>query len=218
MVIAEVETPRFAENEADKISYLEGSLKVVVEQILSNGNEYDLILGDDTSGRIPTLIVGKVLNVINKTKGKRSMPIRFASGNHVHDELPEILKRLPDKPKRVLIVTDHMYSGFTMSQFGFILETRQLPYDIACSHSSSDANTYKKNGFIANDTVIFFGEFGSSSPMIYDQIHLTGLHRQNQKDLRVNRDPQVRESMVKARAVVQATTQRLVTHFESLVT
>lgn len=51
------------------IAEIEENAAKVLDKIISRGIHYDLIIGDDTSGRIPTLILSRVINENYKRKG-----------------------------------------------------------------------------------------------------------------------------------------------------
>lgn len=74
------------EKEVTKIREIVGALhepiKKMLEPVLENikNSDYQLLIGDDASGRIPTLIVRKFINDAYKHASQPSIPTRFIAG------------------------------------------------------------------------------------------------------------------------------------------
>lgn len=114
------------------IKGLEPAMVSLVEQLKNKieAGEYSLLLSDDTGGRIPTLILRKIM----KEKGpEKDLKTYFlASGRDYHPDKvknPEEYKKLMDYLKsldfgkrRTLIVTQYIGSGGTLRKIGSSLE------------------------------------------------------------------------------------------------
>jgi len=102
----------------EAIAELEAPMKKIIESMGDSLPQYDLILGEDASGRIPTLVFSEFLK---RVKGKR-VPTYFYSPGHKRGALKRryvlqeyfgrILAR--EHPTKPLIVTDYISSGRTM--------------------------------------------------------------------------------------------------------
>lgn len=207
-----------------EIAALETPLKTIIDDIQKDGTTYDLIIGDDTSGRIPTLIVSKVLNRLNERKGFEPISVRFAGGHRLKDYLREhemdvILRRIENKPKRILLVTDYVKSGRTIKDFADFFTVREINYDVACITLDNEEEYYRKKGRLPAGINFYCGEQCHSAPYIWDEARLTGLKRRSTLKTRVIRDGASFDRKVKeAREDVNILAQRLIDHFVSEVT
>jgi len=207
-----------------EIAALETPLKTIIEGILKDGTTYDLIISDDTSGRIPTLVIGKVLNDLNERRGLRSIPVRFAGGHHrLKDYLREhemdvILRKMQKEPKRILLVTDYVASGRTIKDFGDFFAAREISYDIACVSIDDKEKDYRREGRLKTEVNFYYGEQCHSAPYIWDASHLTGLKRGSTLKTRVIRDGASFDRKVReARENINILAQKLIDHFASEV-
>src|SRR3989338_10918153 len=109
-----------------EVTELELPIKIRIEKIrtrIENG-EYGLIIGDDASGRIPTLILGNFIKKVSEQKGLDKPNIIFIPGKLKAPILnrDRMIKKLEDhvsgfgakKDKRILIVTDTVLSGHSL--------------------------------------------------------------------------------------------------------
>jgi len=106
---------------------------------------YDAIVGDDASGRIPALIFNEIISKINEEKKIEKPKLLFIAGqfsgvrheqaeprtliNVLHKTEEHISKNLKDK-KRVLIVTDTINTGNSLISMTESLRVNKIPYDI----------------------------------------------------------------------------------------
>src|SRR3990167_11536940 len=96
-----------------EVAELELPIKIIIEKIrtrIENG-EYGLIIGDDASGRIPTLILGNFIKKVSEQKGLDKpniifIPGAFISGSFEILELDAYVEKwgMVDKDKRILVV------------------------------------------------------------------------------------------------------------------
>ena len=131
----------------------------ILEQLNSDvrdGN-YELIIGDDASGRIPTLIIREVMSLVNKKNNKpnpktifiakpridyrpeessekfqeRTKDIEKNIRNHVRKILETFIKSHGYKPKKILVVTEGIATGNTLQPLIKSLKTLGVEFNIA---------------------------------------------------------------------------------------
>ena len=120
----------------EAIAGLEAPMKKIIESMGDSLYEYDLILGEDASGRIPTLVFGDFLG---RVKGKR-VPTYFYSPGHWIPEgekwggvLEEYFNKIISREHatRPLVVTEYVYSGRSMGYGLRALNSVGIKADIA---------------------------------------------------------------------------------------
>ncbi|MBI4121132.1 MAG: hypothetical protein HY457_02665 [Parcubacteria group bacterium] len=127
-----------------EIEELKDPLENIFNQLaegIENGEWYDLIVGDDASGRIPTLIVAGVLKEIAEARGLEKPDMLFFAG--VKDvalkkkrkrEIVEVLKQHEKwsgtAHKRALLVTDTIASGETIRDITDALKEQDIFFKI----------------------------------------------------------------------------------------
>lgn len=155
----------------DEIAKLQDPLTDLSLWIISKGRVYDLILGDDTSARIPTLVLGKVLNAHNDRMGNPHANIRFVKGLYAEAEFNCVLETLPSKPHSALLVTEYVVTGDTIRKFNRLLTERGINYDLAVV---ALANKYciRNNNYT---NLFYFRGKQELPPLIYRKPQLTGL-------------------------------------------
>ncbi|MGC8460850.1 MAG: hypothetical protein ACP5OR_03265 [Candidatus Dormibacteria bacterium] len=103
-------------------------------------DEYGCILGDDTSGRIPTLVLARTINLYRTRKGLPKLPVYFLQGASADDEIPALEKqyalrqqslRAATADKRILVVTEGLTSGSSISRLGRLLQRDGMSFDLA---------------------------------------------------------------------------------------
>ena len=164
----------------------------VLDQIIVNGKHYDMVIGDDTSGRLPSLIIGKVLNNLNLQAGIDPIPIRFIgrsimNRNRAGIELENILNRSVKKPSRVLVVTEYMDSGGTVKNLSGCLVGNGILFDVASLVVSSGEKTYRLSDTFPDSTQLYAGIICGMVPLIHSSVGLTGLRKNAPFDERVDR-------------------------------
>ncbi|MFA6437399.1 MAG: hypothetical protein WC242_04505 [Candidatus Paceibacterota bacterium] len=100
-------------------------------------SDYDTILCDDTSGRLPALFLKKIMDKKHEEQGKDLVRLEFvAAGKQYSPLFGEIREFIREKNKeenwqKVLVVTDHIFSGESMRKLVDILEEENIDFDIA---------------------------------------------------------------------------------------
>src|SRR3989338_2628859 len=123
-----------------EVTELELPIKIRIEKIrtrIENG-EYGLIIGDDASGRIPTLILGNFIKKVSEQKGLDKpniifIPGAFISGSFEILELDAYVEKwgMVDKDKRILVVTDSIRTGESLRVLVSTLKDLGYPVDVA---------------------------------------------------------------------------------------
>jgi hypothetical protein len=178
---------------------------------------YDALVGDDTSGRIPTLILRGVISHVNTALGRPSLPAIFVKGRG--EGLPEkdsqkLLQKMhaltkgSDKP-RALIVTEYMSGGGHVAGIGKVIHQANVAYDIFAVGKNLDIINYRNEGVIRGDENIFpTARILERCPSLYRNRALSGYTLG--LDEKVRFIPEHRDSFNQARKDVQAAVARLI--------
>lgn len=106
-----------------EIAEIEPAMIFLVKQLKEkiDGGEYDTLISDDVGGRIPTLILRKIIKKHNPEKklgtffiasGKTYLPT--PANAKKYEQLQEYLKKVTDKTKKALVVTQFIFTGETL--------------------------------------------------------------------------------------------------------
>jgi len=133
-----VETPTTEEGSEIKhqqMANLERPMMEAFKEVLPNleRGDYDLIIGIDASGRIPTLIMDKLINYIYTKNGHDSLKTRFLAGarnasskkENVEDKIREW-----NPQKKVLIVEDIAFTCSSIKHIADCLKDMNIHFDI----------------------------------------------------------------------------------------
>lgn len=155
-----------------EIAELQKPIESLIKQIgydLDSG-KYGLIIGEDASGRIPALIMKKVIDHIYKKNGHPIPPMRFIAGfeddfsegidpkhynesemNQLSRKIKVIQQNLEEfKGKDALLITDYIYTGNstrsikkTLNDVGIGLEIATIsgPHEYGTTFSGSENNS-----------------------------------------------------------------------------
>src|SRR3989344_105859 len=131
-----------------KLLDLEEPIRKILKDILPNieKGDYQLIIGDDASGRIPTLIFDKFIKAVYKEKGfNASQTIFFAGSSFLWSRGGEPMEKMLDdmqnyveninrergqRIKNALIVTDSIISGSSISPIIEALKAADITPDL----------------------------------------------------------------------------------------
>lgn len=128
----------------EAVAVLEKPLSTILESLrpsLEQG-EFDTIIGDDASGRIPTLILRKVIGEIYGRAGRKGPDTLFFAGGgsavahekktDIKDPTGEITAFLEKRPsKKVLVVTDTIVTGVSLIPLTTALRKTKIKYEVA---------------------------------------------------------------------------------------
>src|SRR3989338_4536592 len=179
----------------EEVAELELPIKIIIEKIrprIEKG-EYGLIIGDDASGRIPTLILGNFIKKVSESKGINVPNIIFIPGKLIGPFLgfgsESMRKKLEDHinkfgailEKRILIVTDTVLTGQSLKTLVGLLREIGFTCDIATIGVETDEKDLSdRDGKLQNSEVIS-GEFYTedhhmhNTPKIYKEKTLSGV-------------------------------------------
>ncbi len=97
---------------------------------------YDTIISDDSSGRLPSLLLRKLIDGKRKAAGLPLVKTFFiASGRHdfelLKDKLAEFIKQHQQDSSKFLLVTEHIGSGKSIEAVVKLFEELNLDFDLA---------------------------------------------------------------------------------------
>lgn len=200
-------------------------LKRVLEQLLPEIEQgsYQFLIGDDASGRIPTLILRDVIGGIY-AKEQRPVPqtFFFAGSSHLEDVdernkklalMVESLKARAEQSrgKKALIVTDNIASGNSIKVITEALQQLQVEYDIVAVGTTS---SLKILGSKLGGRVIAGQD---SIPSIYGRKDLSGIQKTSEAYLYASplKDDLTKSNMVSARLSAKSIAERLSSWYRS---
>lgn len=124
-----------------EIAEIEPAMVSLVKQLKEkiDRGEYDTLISDDVGGRIPTLILRKIIKEYSPDKklvtffiasGKTYLPT--PANTEKYEQLQEHLKKVTDKTKKALIVTQFIFTGKTLIRLADALKEAGVDnFDIA---------------------------------------------------------------------------------------
>lgn len=110
---------------------------------------YDTIISDDSSGRLPSLVFRKIINRKRKEAGLPEAKTFFvASGRHnfkaIEEDMLDFLKSKKKEAQKVLLVTEYIFTGRSIEELVKLLEKAEIDFDLA---SISIEFTPKSNNY-----------------------------------------------------------------------
>lgn len=138
--------------------------------------EYAVLLGDDYSGRIPTVILGQVINAINIQNDWSQVPMVFFKGRYNFYDISQSEKSLllsnmqlvsELSQRKLLFVTDFISSGATIRSTGRILQESDIKYDV-CAISIGHCDQPLPDLNFGTDVRVFDGK-DVGVPSIYNK-------------------------------------------------
>ena len=111
----------------------------LVLELRDRVSQYDTILSDDASGRLPSLLLRKIMNKARDT----NIPIYFLAAGHGLSSRAEHVEAFLKKKKgelgKVLLVTEYIASGVSMINLTDILRKVGIVFDVASVVVSENA-------------------------------------------------------------------------------
>ncbi|PIR85368.1 hypothetical protein COU15_00895 [Candidatus Kaiserbacteria bacterium CG10_big_fil_rev_8_21_14_0_10_45_20] len=115
------------------------SLARLVYALRENITTYDSVISDESSARLPSLILWKIINKKRKAEGKKAIRLYFLSGARFRESREVKTKPLLDFLKahkkeigtHTLLSTEYISSGRTVQFFGDILKRSNVAYTVA---------------------------------------------------------------------------------------
>lgn len=174
---------------------LEDLTRTVLSQIrpdVENGL-YNLIIGDDITARIPTIVLsGAVTNIYEQHGYEHPSTIHVAGRGVEVGFVSPIMRRNfeeematvpPDRLSgRTLLVTETTETGATVSAFGKLLQEQGLEFDVASLTILKDGSCYHERGVLPDTTRFVYArrEYAAEiSPFLADLGIMSGLRSRN---------------------------------------
>lgn len=147
--------------------------------------EYGLIVGEDMSGRMPTLIVKHFSNLVMDSEGAERIPTVFISNRRTkhfynadkilkHEFETIVLPPLANKiNNRALIVTEYIDTSDTINRLIEYFVANNIPFDI----SALRVNPSNNGIHLPEGSRLIEGERKSGNPPIWGKPKLTGFSK-----------------------------------------
>jgi len=186
---AEIQSPEFELKEfEDTKEQFTNLIRQLTPAIHSQ--EYGLVIGDDASARLPTLVIGGLMKEIYNEDKKRSPQILFLAGEGWRDkdekaELDRYLqkmikgKKINPEETKVLLVTEYIQSGRHVANFLGSFKKVGLSCDVATLSTSSSSKSYKELPDF-KDVKMYIGEPGGIL-RFWGQAGLSGVTKKDRK-------------------------------------
>lgn len=227
----------------ERVAELELPIKIIIEKIRSRieNGEYGLIIGDDASGRIPTLILGNFIKTISEQRGLGKPNIIFIPGKLASSVLwgsndrkvleKHVGKFGATKDKRILIVTDTVLSGNSLKKLVELLHEMEFVCDIATIGVETDEEDLLDRDFNLQHSEVISGEYQTehsffiNTPKIYQEKTLSGVTKKRGqtksttiKSTESDKDEKemIQDQINQARKDAGVVTDHLISWYESL--
>lgn len=169
----------------DLILNLVEDLARLVLELKDKLTDYDAIVSDDASGRLPSLFFQKIINRQKKKNGQKGIKIFFvAGGRHGRKEimngLGEFFAKNKEQLSKVLLVTEYVDSGNSISRLIDILRGARIDFDLAAISLCYSVDNYKdrpqlyqylRYGGVNNGGLYFYNHPGQGITKVRDKIH-----------------------------------------------
>lgn len=156
-----------------------------IREKIENG-EYSVIIGDDSSGRIPTYIIRKIIEKVYKKNGIKNPKTIFITGMPIKnyelkEERIEFIKkniRIAMRKRisgRGLIVTEYIETGLSIFPIVKALKEMNIPFDVISLSSMNNKSLEFAESTLG--TKIITSEENNSPPDIYRRSDLSGVDK-----------------------------------------
>lgn len=176
------------------VQQLHEPMAKMLEQVLDNikMGEYQLIIGEDASGRIPTLIVRRFVNKIYKNLGLPDITTRhFAGRNREYnndDETPDKIKKMKEYIQHIkdasnidinkaLVVTDYIAYGTSIAFLIKMLGEANIKTTLLTVGSTADADNPNLALCKEKYGLISVHSGGEELPLIYGKSDISGVEK-----------------------------------------
>jgi hypothetical protein len=149
----------------------------LAEQINPNLANYDLIVGDDTSGRLPALLYWRLANARRRDLGVQNASIRFMNGRYGRAMPADTFPPDSTDSSRALIVTEYVSSGSAALRIYNAVgaQRRKNQVDIAA------VDTGRKSLFLESGSTFYFveniGNYGASANLYGGNLSAKGVNK-----------------------------------------
>lgn len=156
------------------------SLARLVFELRENLLTYDTLISEDAGGRLPSLVLQKLINQERKKQGKETTSIYFISGGHIRSPETEeavttFINNKKESLKKTLLVTEYIASGKSIRWLIETLEKHHIDFDVATvsidleptnqDYSKELRDEFKKRlhyGSIGRSGLTFYGKHSTS--------------------------------------------------------
>lgn len=144
--------------------------------------KYDTIISDDASGRIPSLLLRKIVNKEREKSGREKIPIYFLAGGQTHGDeikmkqIDKFLKNRKNSLGKVLLITEYISTGRSIHSLSRILENNKIDFDIATVSLDPDYEI-KINSISKILNKLIYGEISPKGLDIYRAKAATGVKK-----------------------------------------
>ncbi len=180
------------------MSNLVEKLKPAIEN-----HEYDFLIGEDASGRIPALILKKILDTVYKKQGIIPAKMLFLAGARHFIDQEDIIenfanhidKHAPEKVSKTLIITEYIDTGSSVAVTIQALQKNNIAYDIATC--SVDQWSFENHLRPEIKNHLYYGDF-AGAPKITGESNLSGV-KKNSGDILSTRNNSNKDLLRSAR-------------------
>ncbi len=179
----EKESDYFLPDVFKELEPLTFSLVAKLKENIDKG-EYDVLIGDDASGRIPTLILRGVFNARSRKlhpelkDSDSEVVTRFIAGGQVENrkEMEEALKKIKsENNKKALVVTEYISSGKSMERMSEILNNLGMTFDVAAFISNKEKIKIPEISRFLYGDLSLDNTYEDIPPAFYDKPELNGV-------------------------------------------
>lgn len=162
----------------------EGLMFAVVDRFAGGFKEgrFGLIIADDTSARLPGLVLREVASEVSRREGKPVAPLFFidAGSRSTKEQIEERAANISERVKgqenkKALVVTELMHSGYSMEFLYNGLRVEGISADIAALEAANDKYY---NIHLSPDSTLFIARnIGETKSSLHQRAFLTGVVR-----------------------------------------
>ena len=119
---------------------------------------YDTILSDEVSGRIPSLLLGNILEKVREREGKKEPNTYFISaGRHadprIESYVDKFIKKKKNKFGKTLLVTEFIDTGNSIEKITNILTEQDVDFNIASVSISEKLREATKKTNLSKESI-----------------------------------------------------------------
>lgn len=126
--------PIFGEILHPEIAELENPITNIVSQVIEDGNVYDAVVAEGLGGGIPAIVVHKVLKDLYLVNEPKPLMLELTDTGPIPHELSRIKsisESFTDSYNKILLVTEYIWTGKTVSFFYQALAEKGIACDVA---------------------------------------------------------------------------------------
>ncbi len=194
--------PKQERIDSPEIKEIHGALLKLLQKLVIpiRNQDFQYIISDDLSGRIPAEIIQRGANLFYTQTGKPSIPILGIRGGWSFHEAIELRRdklqhatqaevdiatlklkiNPPTNPNKALLITEYIETGRTMKNLILQLTKIGLKIDVASMGIKLNPDSYQTTGIIPSGSSLFYGDKFEQKPSIWNKPELLGYNRNRQ--------------------------------------